>query len=231
MEDEYKEKPVWRTVLAIAFGLFAIIRFGILCNKMNSKPAPDGIKMNLYESDFQAVTPQSSSISKKAFNKFLYQDYAVLHQLTTKQQKAFYITKLTKDSLVGLNVNTHLKINKGSLFQNTHDDSLKFAFKTLQNLNVFVHDFESTSPVDIAFKHLKSGNKIKNYRDFVSLGPNAKLVCYNIIQDDIKFKGVAFAFKEDNYKMFIEFESSKLSQAALEHQALSYISKNIKGVK
>ncbi|MCX2429814.1 hypothetical protein [Pedobacter sp. GR22-10] len=232
MEDEeYKERPVWRTILAIAFGLFAIVRFGILCHKMNSRPANDGVKINFNESDFQAMPPQSSTISKKAFNKRLYQDYQLLNQLSPSQLKASYITKLTKDSLVGLNVNIWLKINKGSLFQNTHDDSLKFAFKTPKNLNVFVHDFESKFAVNTTFKKLKSGNKIKKYRDFLKLSKNTKLVSYSIIQAGVQFKGVAYAFNEGDYYMFIEFESSILPQMELEHQALSYISKHIKGKK
>ncbi|RQO78889.1 hypothetical protein DBR40_03960 [Pedobacter sp. KBW01] len=231
--EEYRERPVWRIVLSIAIAIFAVIRLFATCNKMDSRQSniPDSNILNLTEQRFSNQGSVSSSPPPKAWNSLLYKRYKYLDSLDLTRLRDFYIVKLTKDSLVSLDIKSQLKIEKGCFFQNTHDDSLKFAFKTPKNLNVFVHDFEGTSTVDASFKQLKSGSKIKNYRDFIKLSPNSKLVSYNITQSGIKFKGVAYAFKQDNYKMFIEFESSTLTQINLEHQALTYVSKHIKVVQ
>ncbi len=227
---EYREKPVWRTVLSIVLAIFALIRLGVTCNKMDSRQSrtTEPIEFSMPAERFSDQRPLPPEHAPKAWNSLLYKRYKYLDSLDQTRLRNFYIVKVTKDSIFALDIKSQFKIDKGCFFQNTHDDSLKFAFKTKKKLNVFVHDFESSTAVDKSFKKLKAGSGIKNFREFIKLSPTTKLVTYNIAKEGIKFNGIAYVYEQNNYQMFIEFESSALSQPKLNKEALTYVAAHIK---
>jgi len=229
-DEEYRERPVWRTVLSIVIAIFAVIRLFATCNKMDSRQAKatEPIEFSMPQQQFSDQLPLPPAHAPKAWNSLLYKRYKYLDSLDQTRLRDFYIVKVTKDSLVALDIKSQLKIEKGCFFQNTHDDSLKFAFKTKKNLNVFVHDFESSTAVDKSFKKLKAGSGIKNFKEFIKLSSTTKLVTYNIAKEGIKFNGIAYVYEQNNYQMFVEFESSILPQMKLNREALTYIAAHIK---
>ena len=228
--EEYRERPVWRTVLSIVIAIIAVVRLFATCNQMESRQTRilDANQLNIPEQTFSDQRSLTSRQTPKIWNDLLYKRYKYLDSLDQTRLKDFYIIKLAKDSLVSLDIESQLKIEKGCFFQNTHDDTLKFAFKTPKNLNVFVHDFESTVAVDKSFKKLKAGSGINNFKEFIKLSPTTKLLTYNITKRDIKFNGIAYAFEKNNYQMFIEFESSTWPQKKLNKEALTYVVNHIK---
>jgi len=228
--EEYKARPVWRTVLSIVIAIIAVVRLFATCNQMESRKNKtlDVNELNIPEQQFLDQRPLASSQTPKAWNDLLYKRYKYLDSLDQTRLKDFYIIKLAKDSLVSLDIKSRLKIEKGCFFQNTHDDTLKFAFKTPKNLNVFVHDFESSIAVDKSFKKLKAGSEIKNFKEFIKLSPTTKLVTYNITKRRIRFNGIAYVFEKNNYQMYVEFESSTWSQKKLNQEALTYVVDHIK---
>ncbi|MGM9479331.1 hypothetical protein ACS5PU_23110 [Pedobacter sp. GSP4] len=232
MEEEYKERPVWRTVLSIAIAIFAVIRLFVTCNQADTRRPIMADPVDFSTAQEQKDQQQlSSSIPNKEWNKLLYKKYKAIDSLSKAQLRAFYINKVEKDSLASIDMRTQLLIEKGFFFQNTHDDTLKFAFKTPKNLNVFVHDFESKASVEKSFKQLKAGNRIKDFKVWIKLSPVTRLVTYTIVESGIKFRGIAYTFNENDYKIFIEFESSTLSQLELQQQSISYIKNHIKVTK
>jgi hypothetical protein len=228
--EEYRERPVWRTVLSIVLAIIAVVRLFATCNQTNSNQNKilDASQFNTSEQQFLDQKPLTSTLAPNIWNDLLYKRYKYLDSLDQTRLKDFYITKLAKDSLVSLDIKSQLKIEKGCFFQNTQDDTLKFAFKTPKNINVFVHDFESNASADKSFKKLKAGSGIKNFKEFIKLSPTTKLVTYNIEKQKIKFNGIAYVFEQNNYLMFVELESSTWSQKKLNREALTYVANHIK---
>jgi len=85
----------------------------------------------------------------------MYTSYQSLDTLNEAQKQLYSVIKLAKDSLVTFDLSTKIKVDKNYYFQNNHDDSLRMAFKSPKDLNVFVHDFESKQSEEQNFKALK----------------------------------------------------------------------------
>ncbi len=233
MSDEYNERPVWRSVLTICLFIFALIRFGFYCSKMDDR------KRNTYKSDndlnfeeFRDKLKQqsysgSAPTATQDYGDVFYFGYNYLDTISESQKQIYKIVKLEKDSLINIDFTTKFRVLKNSYFQNTHDNTLRFAVKTPQNLSIFIHIVEDKSTLNNAFKTLKNDSQLSNLRDFIKLGKSSKFVSYSIKKKASPFKGVACLMGDDEYKLFIEFESNKLSQTDLEAKALRYITNNL----
>lgn len=231
--SEYNERPVWRQVLSICLVLFALIRLGISCSKMNNRnrnqnlSTQSAVDLSSFENSTRAETPTNYEYrSTKVYNEVFYKSYKYLDSLSIPQKRRGYIVKLKKDSLINIDYSSKFRILKNSYFQNTHDDSLRFAAKS-PNLIIFVHSFESNASLDSSFKKLKLNAQLKNYRPFIKLSENTKLVCYSITKENTTFKAMAYLVQQKNYCLFIEFESNKLSQKTLEEKTMRYMAENL----
>lgn len=231
--SDYNERPVWRQVLSICLVLFALVRLGISCSKMNNTnrnqnlSTQPAIDLNSFENSTRTEAPTNYEYSStKVYNEVFYKPYKYLDSLSTIQRGRGYIVKMEKDSLINIDYSSKFRVLKNSYFQNTHDDSLRFATKS-PNLIIFVHGFESNDSLDSSFKKLKQSAKLKNYRPFIKLSENSKLVCYSITKENTIFRAMAYLVQQKNYRLFIEFESNKLSQIALEEKTMRYVSQNI----
>lgn len=233
MSDEYNERPVWRSVLTICLFIFALIRFGFYCSKMDDR------KRNTYKSESDVNFEQfknnlrqqsystSESTTSQDYSDVFYFGYNYLDTISPVQKQIYKIVKLEKDSLVNIDLSTKFKVLKNSYLQNTYDNTLRFAVKTPQNLSIFIHSVEDKSSLNNAFKTLKSDSQLSKLRDFIKFGKSSKFVSYSIKKKASTFKGVACLMGDNEYKLFIEFESNKLSQTDLEAKALLYITSNL----
>lgn len=219
------ERPVWKTILSICISLFLVIRLAYTCSKMgDTKPAyQQNVYQDLQNNDAiqnyqQAVQEASTSRS----NTLLYLSYNALDSLPLNEKKLYAVTKLRQDTLVTLDLSTKIKITKESFFQKNYDDSLKLAFKTRDNLTVFIHDFESKQDCETNFKSLKRGMNLSALK-YDKGTAKAKLFAYSLTQNNIKFNGYCIGIQSDNYCLFLEFESDKIAKAALKETALTYL--------
>lgn len=148
--------------------------------------------------------------------------YKQLDSISESEKNVFKVIKLKKDTLVALDYHSKLKLSKEWYFQKNYDDSLKMAIKMPDDITVFVHDFESRQKLEDNFKSIKRGLNLQSFAVEIATD-DSKLVSYTIKKDNIPFNGYAFCVEQDNYFMFIEFESSTLSKAAVQEKALNFI--------
>lgn len=194
------------------------------CSNMNNKstnynPNP------LPNADYDYVQAlRESQISAKS-NQFLYLSYKQLDSVSESEKKLYQVKKLEKDTLVNLDIETKIKIAKEWYLQKNYDDSLKLAFKTTENLTVFIHDFESKENADAVFKSLKRGSDLKSV---VIEGEDLKTITYTVNKNNSLFNGYAFCFEKDDYYFFLEFESNTMKKEELKLKAFTYFITNIK---
>lgn len=219
------ERPVWKTVLSICVSLFLVIRLAYTCSKM-SDPKP-AYQQNVYQDlqnneaiqNYQQAVREASTARS---NKLLYLSYHALDSMPLNEKKQYAVTKLSQDTLVTLDLSTKIKVTKESFFQKNYDDSLKLAFKTPENLTVFIHDFESKQDCETNFKSLKRGMNLSSLQ-YDKGTAKAKLFAYSLTHNNIKFNGYCIGIQSDNYCLFLEFESDKIAKKALKEKALTYM--------
>jgi hypothetical protein len=227
------ERPVWKTVLSIFGILFLVIRLVYTCSKMNDRKSNDlninnVINDNLIEQHQYQDNIQRALLKKN--NDLLYTKYQNLDTINDAQKQLYSVIKLAKDSLVTFDLSTKIKIEKNYYFQNNHDDSLRMAFKSPKDLNVFIHDFESKESEETNFKNLKKNANLKHFK-LDNLLTETKTFSYTITKNKITFNGYALSFKNNGYQTFIEFESQKISGLELKFAALSFLNTNLKQSK
>lgn len=228
------ETPTWRTALSILSVIILGARLLFTCSDMNrSRSAnPDPVMESFRESQ-QAMKEnlrRQQEILRKASNNILYTNYEKLDSLSPVQKESFGLEKLDKDSLVYIALDTQIKIPKKFYLQNSHDDSLRLAFKSPDNMNVFIHDFESKDEIEPSFKTLKSTSNLQKFKVENTIG-TVKAVSYKITKDDKRYNGYALCFKSDGFLNFYEFESDKLSVDKLKGRAIEFFSQNMKEKK
>ncbi|WP_316803090.1 hypothetical protein [Pedobacter nototheniae] len=168
-----------------------------------------------------------TATANQDYSDVFYFGYNYLDTISKFQKEIYQMVKLDKDSLVNIDFTTKFKVLKNSYLQNTHDNTLRYAVKTPQNLSIFIHSVEGKSTLNDAFKSLKGDAQLRNFRDFIKLGKTSKFVSYSIRKKAATFKGIACLMGDEEYKLFIEFESNKLSQMDLEAIALRYTANNL----
>lgn len=224
------ERPVWRTVLSIFVTLFLVIRLVYTCSKMNDRKSNDLNINNVLNDNLIEQRQYQENIQRalsKKNNDLLYATYQSLDTINDAQKQLYSVIKLAKDSLVTFDLTTKIKVEKNYYFQNNHDDSLRMAFKSPKDLNVFIHDFESKQSEENNFKILKKNANLKHFK-FENLLPETKTISYTITKNNITFNGFALSFKNDEFQSFIEFESQKISGLELKLAALSFLRTNLK---
>ncbi|MCZ4245820.1 hypothetical protein [Pedobacter punctiformis] len=234
-DEEYNERPVWRNVLSICLILFALIRFGFYCSKMDDRNRTRNISQNVNDLAIDQIRNQvtqqrynaATGIANGDINEVFYFGYHYLDTISESQKRFYHIVKLDKDSLVNIDFTTKFRALKGAYLQNTYDNTLRFAIKTPQNLSIFIHSLETKGTLDNNFKTLKENDHLSNLHDVIKLGKSYKLVSYSIKKKESTFRGIACLMGDEEYKLFIEFESNKLSQTELQRKALNYMSSNL----
>lgn len=219
------ERPVWKTVLSICVSLFLVIRLVYTCSKLSDpQPTyPQNIYQNLQNNaavqNYQQAIREASTARS---NQLLYLSYKAIDSLPLNEKKLYSVTKLRHDTLVNLDLSSKIKVTKECFFQKNYDDSLKLAFKTPDNLTVFIHDFDSKLDCETNFKSLKRGMNLSALQ-YDKGTAKAKLFAYSVTHNNVKFNGYCIGIQSDNYCLFLEFESDKIAKASLKETALKYM--------
>ncbi|WP_281297216.1 hypothetical protein [Flavobacterium limnophilum] len=181
--------------------------------------------------DFEEATRENREINRiiteRASNNFLYTDYEALDSLPIANKEMYDVIKLKKDTLVYIDFKTKLKIEKDFYFQNNHDDTLRLAFKSPKNFNVFIHDLDTEHSAKENFKSLKKNGRLDKVL-VEKINENTEFLSYKIVTDKAKFNGFALCFKSKGYQLFFEFESEKMSKDILKMKAVDFLSQNLK---
>ncbi|MBN8641519.1 MAG: hypothetical protein J0L86_06860 [Flavobacteriales bacterium] len=221
------DRATWKIMLSVCITLFMVGRLMYTCSNMNNK-STNYNSTPLPNVDYDYVRAlREAQISSKS-NQFLYLSYKQLDSVSESEKKLYQVKKLVKDTLVSLDIETKIKIAKDWYLQKNYDDSLKLAFKTPENLTVFIHDFESKENAEVVFKSLKRGSDLKSVE---IEGEDLKTITYTVNKNNSLFNGYAFCFAQDNYYLFLEFESNTMKKEALKTTALTYFFTNIKPSK
>lgn len=197
------------------------------CSKMNDRKTNFNPIPSINVENSHVATLREAQISTKS-NEFLYWSYQQLDSVSESEKKMYQVKKLKNDTFISLDIETKIKVAKEWYFQKNYDDSLKVAFKTDENLTVFIHDFDSKENVETTFRSLKRQSDLKSV---VIEGDNLKTISYTITKNNSIFNGYAFCFTEDNYYLFLEFESNTISKESLKVKALTYFFNNLKPSK
>ncbi|MEN2402867.1 hypothetical protein GKZ90_0023975 [Flavobacterium sp. MC2016-06] len=169
----------------------------------------------------------NQKIDKKDSNDILYTSYQDLDSLPYLVRENYGIIKLMKDSFISVNPETKVKILKDYYFQNNHDDSLRMAFKSPKNLNIFIYEFETKEDVEKSFRILKRKSNLERCQLDNSTAEKI-FFSYEISKKDKRFNGYTLSFKNDkNIQTFFEFESDKLSKKELKKSALDFLLHNV----
>lgn len=227
------ERPAWKTVLAFIVPVFLFIRLLYTCSNNNSSNHYD-LKVKQGFQDTEAILKKrlerQTTTDRLLSVKMLYSDYKALDSLSPSLKEDFGIVKVAKDSLVDIALETQIKIPKNYYLQNNHDELLRMAFKSPDNLNIFIHDFESKDDIEQSFKKLKSDSNLQKYK-VESTIDGVKAISYKITKDNKRFNGYALAFKSNDINLFYEFESSELSIEKLKMRVMFFLSENMKEKK
>lgn len=227
------ERPAWRNVLSILVTCILVIRLFFTCSNMNNRNSSgntsDVINFQETEKITNEIIMQNNRIRKKTSNEALYGTYQSLDSLSPLMKESYGILRLERDTVVFIDLSTKIKIPKHFYYQNNHDDTLRMAFKSPENLNIFIHDFESKEEIAKNFKSLKSSSDLKKYKENeVSI---FKIISYKISKNNKRFNGYALCFKTGDFQTFFEFESNNLSSDKLKEKAIDFLSENLKTVK
>jgi hypothetical protein len=225
MEEE-NERPVWKSVLSILVTIFLVVKLIYTCSHKTN--TIDNTKNQLvnFQIDSQKDKEQYKNALNKISNNFLYYNYESLDSLSSSVKENYRVLKLEKDSLVYISLSTKIKIPKDYYFQNNHDDSLRIAFKSPENLTIFIHDFDSKEEIEKNFKILKADSNLQNYK--ASTIGDFKVISYKISKNKKRYNGYALCIKGKELQTFFEFESDKLSSDKLRSAAILFLSKNMK---
>lgn len=221
-------KPVWRTILSVAFGLFALVRLAMTCNKMSNSSSSS----NIYQTQSYQNMTSTLEDSKNNYqnniqdlsNDIFYESYDSISKLGDSEMAIYRIKKVKKDTLLPLDLSAKINIDANSYIQKNFDDSLKLAVKLPDNTSIFMHSYEAKN--GDALENLKSLKKKKNIQN-ISLKldePNSKFVSYNYKQNGKKYNGYALISKEDGQYTSIEFENNKLTKDELEMKTFAFLS-------
>ena len=160
-------------------------------------------------------------------NLLFYKPYKQLDSLPQENKALYSVYKLDKDTVVNLDIETKIKIPKESYFQKNYDDSLKMAFKSPDDIVVFVHDFTGKGSNEDNLKSIKRGLNLQAFKTEENKTDNTNLFSYTVTQNGTTYNGYAMGFKNDNYFLFLEFESDKVSKEGLKVRALTYLLDNL----
>jgi len=219
-------KPVWRTILSVAFGLFALVRLAMTCNKMSDNSSSGNDQTQTYQSMSSAIKESNNNYQnniQNISNDIFYESYDSINQLGDSEMAIYHIQKVKKDTLLPLDLTAKINVDANSYIQKNYDDSLKLAVKLPDNTSIFMHSFEANS--GDALENLKMVKKKKNIQN-ISLKldePNSKFVSYNYKQNGKKYNGYALISKEDGQYTSIEFENNKLSKDELEMKTFLFL--------
>lgn len=228
-----EERPVWRIVLSVCITLFLLVRLAYKCSNTNNSNttyqnnAIESLERNNAMESYNELQRNSSEAKS---NQLLYMSYQQLDSLSDNEKKQFGLSKLSKDSVVSLDVETKIKVDKDYFFQKNYDDSLKMGFKSPDELTLLIHDFESKQTIEENFKSLKRGMELSKLT-YDQGTDKSKLFSYSIIKNGKKWHGYSMGFQQDDYFLFLEFESDKLSKDVLKMKALDYLLNNLKAGK
>lgn len=223
-------KPVWRTILSVVLGLFAIFRIATTCNKNSSNSSSPSYSSNYQPESYQSVT-NAIEESKNNYrnniqnisNDIFYESYDSINKLGDSEMTIYHIKKVKKDTLLPLDLSAKLNVEANSYIQKNYDDSLKIAVKLPDNTSIFMHSYEAQN--GDALDNLKALKKKKSIQN-ISLKldqPNSKFVSYNYQQNGKKYNGYALISKEDGQYTSIEFENNKLSKEELEMKTFMFL--------
>ncbi len=229
-----EEGSTWRSVLSILAVIFIIIRLLFTCSNMNKSTSReiDPVMQNFQNSQqiMQENLIRQREAQKQLSNTVLYSSYQGLDSLSTLQRENFGIRKLEKDSLIYIGLNTQMKILKNYFLQNNHDDSLRIAFKSPDNLTVFIHDFESKGDLVQNLKSLKRGSDFLKHKVENTIG-QLKAISYKIKRGNKKYNGYVLCFQAADFQNYYEFESDQLTPATLKIRAIDFFAQNMKETK
>lgn len=206
------DRSTWRTVLSILSVIILGGRLLYTCSNMNNPRYENDPVMESFRNSQEAMKEnfrQHQEMQRKMSNAILYSNYETLDSLSALQKDNYGIQKLEKDSLIYIALDTQIKIPKDFYLQNKHDDSLRMAFKSPDNLNVFIHDFEAKAEIEPSFKTLKNSDNLQKFKVENTIG-DVKAISYKITKQSKRYNGYALCFKNDGYLNFYEFESNKL---------------------
>lgn len=221
-------KPVWRTILSVAFGLFALVRLAMTCNKMSNNSSSSNIyQTQSYQNMTSAIEDSKNNYQNNIqdlSNDIFYESYDSISKLGDSEMAIYRIKKVKKDTLLPLDLSAKINIDANSYVQKNFDDSLKLAVKLPDNTSIFMHSYEAKN--GDALENLKSLKKKKDIQN-ISLKldePNSKFVSYNYKQNGKKYNGYALISKEDGQYTSIEFENNKLTKDELEMKTFVFLS-------
>ena len=220
-------KPVWRTILSVALGLFALVRLAMTCNKMSdNSSSSSNYQPQTYQSVSSALQGSNNNYQnniQNISNDIFYESYDSINKLGDSEMAIYHIKKVKKDTLLPLDLTAKINVNANSYIQKNYDDSLKLAVKLPDNTSIFMHSYEAKN--GDALENLKALKKKKNIQN-ISLKldePNSKFISYNYKQNGKKYNGYALISKEDGQYTSIEFENNKLSKDELEMKTFLFL--------
>ncbi|MDR6565004.1 MULTISPECIES: hypothetical protein [unclassified Arcicella] len=226
---EKKEVPVWRILLSLAISIFFITRLFLEYSNLSSNT--DSFHGdNPFKKAIQEITGEANEkfdkVKNNKSNEALYDKYADINVSLQEKREKDGIIKLVNDSLVNIDYYSKIKIPKNSYFQNNYSDSLKFAIKMPNNLNIFIHSFPAQGEVRDNFASLKRASDLKEFNFDYSI-KDVLLFHYKLTENKIKFNGYGVVVsKEDAKLILMEFESKKLTQKELKKLLVKYIAEN-----
>lgn len=228
------ERSTWRTVLGILSIIILGGRLLYTCSDINRSRSGDMDPVMESFKNTQEAMKENYRLQREILNKFsndiLYSNYEKLDSLSASQKENYGLQKLEKDSLLYIALDTQVKIEKNYYLQNRHDDTLRMAFKSPDNLNIFIHDFESKDEIEPSFKALKSSSNLEKFKVENTIG-DVKALSYKITKENKRYNGYALCFKNDGILNFYEFESSILPIDKLKLRAIVFLSQNMKEKK
>jgi hypothetical protein len=195
-------------------------------NNRDTAVVPPNV-MNFQQSQevMQEVIDNNNKLRADLSNAILYRTYNGLDSLNSVTKDEYGILKLEKDTTLYVDVRTKVKVPKKFYFQNNHDDTLKMAFKSPENLNVFIHDLISKEEVGTNLKAIKRSYNIEKFKE-KSIGV-CKIITYKVTKDKKRYNGYALCFKSKDYQTFFEFESNDLSSEKLKEKAIDFLTANL----
>ena len=219
------ETPVWRNVLSILVTCFLVIRLLYTCSNMNNRDSSAINPEIMNFQDTQKVMRESMERNKKLqkifSNNIMYKTYQGVDSLSAVMKDNYGILKIEKDTSIVVDFTTTINIPKGFYVQKNHDDTLRMAFKSPENLNIFIHDFQSKDTLASNFKILKRDKDLQKFKEQkVTI---FSMITYNITNDTKKYNGYAFCFKVEDYQSFYEFESPNLTSDELREKVHDYL--------
>ncbi|MDR6565006.1 MULTISPECIES: hypothetical protein [unclassified Arcicella] len=228
MSDNNNELPIWRIILSIVSSILLITRLVTGCSNHNANNRFDDER---FKEELEVITEskneQFSNQENIKSNDMLYAKYIDIDMLSQEIKEQYGISKLVRDSLILLDIDSKIKIRKNYYFQKNYDDSLRYAFKSPKDLNIFIHSFTAKGKVEENFRSLKGNSYLKEFKSDHSI-KNVQLFHYSIIKNNMQFNGYAVMMNYENDNLsFMEFESNQLNKKELRKLLLRFLTENI----